>query len=108
MAQQCALGNTAQHFLVNDGKNASQFLPHVHVDVIPRYRGDGLGTVFRMMRHIVTLTLPRRETPKVRQRLNAGAQAIGAALAGIGQLSCPLTRTIPVRLANPACATGPE
>ncbi|HEY1075633.1 MAG TPA: HIT family protein [Fontimonas sp.] len=81
LAQQRALGSRAQHFLVNDGKAASQTVPHVHLHVIPRYAGDTLQTVGRLVWHITTLTLRRPETAARRQRLDEIARRIGEQLA---------------------------
>lgn len=80
MAQQRALGSGAQHLMINDGKAASQSVPHVHIHVIPRYHGDTLRTLGKILWHVSTLTLPRRETPARRQALDAVAARIRAAL----------------------------
>lgn len=79
-AQQRALGSSAQHFLVNDGKDASQSVPHVHLHVIPRYRGKRLSALGRLLWHLATLTVPRPETTARRQQLDALAQSIRDAL----------------------------
>ena len=79
-AQRRALGSAAQHFLVNDGREASQSVPHVHLHVIPRYAGDRYGTVARMIWHIATLATPPRERNEQRRRLEADARAIAEAL----------------------------
>jgi histidine triad (HIT) family protein len=79
-AQRRALGSAAQHFLVNDGREASQSVPHVHLHVIPRYAGDRYGTVARMIWHIATLATPPRERHDQRRRLEADARAIAEAL----------------------------
>lgn len=75
-AQRAALGSDAQHFLVNDGKAASQTVPHVHIHVIPRYRGDSLRAVSRMIWHATTLAIPRPESRRRRARLDALAARI--------------------------------
>lgn len=80
MAQQRALGSGAQHLMINDGKAASQTVPHVHIHVIPRYHGDTLQTLGKILWHVSTLTIPRRETPARRQSLDAVAAAIKSAL----------------------------
>lgn len=77
-AQRAGLGSKAQHLLVNDGKAASQSVPHVHVHVIPRYGGDTVATVGRMVWHVATLAVPRPETRARRRRLDALAQQIAA------------------------------
>jgi histidine triad (HIT) family protein len=78
--QQQALGSLAQHFLVNDGKAASQSVPHVHIHVIPRYRGDGMRTVYRMIAHLATLYLRPKESPGLRAILDSQARAIAQAI----------------------------
>lgn len=83
LAQQQALGSAAQHFMVNDGREASQSVPHVHIHVIPRYRGDRFATVFRMMRHIVALSARPKEKPGQREELDRQAKAIATAMAGL-------------------------
>lgn len=75
-AQQRALGSRAQHFLVNDGRAASQSVPHVHIHVIPRYGGDNARSLARLAWHLTTLMLPYRETLAKRARLDAQAEAI--------------------------------
>lgn len=79
-AQRKALGSDAQHLLVNDGKAASQTVPHVHLHVIPCYRGDTLQRLARLVWHIATLALPHRESAPHRRRLDRQAAQIGAAL----------------------------
>ncbi|MDM4768933.1 HIT family protein [Solimonas sp. SE-A11] len=79
-AQRQGLGSRAQHLLVNDGKAASQTVPHVHIHVIPRYGSDTLHTLARLAWHITTITIPRRETPERRGKLEAAAAEIRSAL----------------------------
>lgn len=77
-AQRAALGSQAQHFLVNDGKAASQSVPHVHIHVIPRHGGDALATVSRMIWHVGGLLMKRRPKENRRAELDAVAAAIAA------------------------------
>lgn len=77
-AQQAGLGSVAQHFLLNDGKGASQSVPHVHLHVIPRYEGDGIGTVARMIWHIAMLPFPPREKASDRVQFDRDAADIAA------------------------------
>ena len=79
-AQRVGLGSRAQHVLVNDGKAASQTVPHVHLHVIPRYGGDTLRTMARLVWHIGTLMIHWPETARRRRRLDALAQRIAAAM----------------------------
>ncbi|MGB0954915.1 MAG: HIT family protein [Panacagrimonas sp.] len=82
-AQRAGLGSAAQHLLINDGKGASQSVPHVHIHVIPRYRGDTAKTVMRMIWHISTLALPKRESAAKRADLENAATAIAEAMPGV-------------------------
>lgn len=79
-AQRKGLGSLAQHLLVNDGKAASQSVPHVHIHVMPRYGGDMLHTVTRMIWHVTTLAIPRRETAARRGALDRVAEKIRRAM----------------------------
>jgi len=79
-AQRAGLGSLAQHFLVNDGKDASQSVPHVHIHVIPRYPGDTARTLRRMIWHLATLKLRRGARPALREELDGTAAAIRRAL----------------------------
>ena len=79
-AQQRALGSEAQHFLLNDGPVANQSVPHVHLHVIPRYRGDGWQTLRRLGRNLALLKVPPRENPQLRKELDAIAKKIADAL----------------------------
>lgn len=79
-AQRQALGSLAQHLLLNDGKAASQTVPHVHIHVIPRYRGDTVRTLGRLVWHIGTMLL-RKGVGEVRRReLDDLARQIAAAM----------------------------
>lgn len=79
-AQRKGLGSLAQHLLVNDGKDASQSVPHVHIHVMPRYGGDTLHTITRMIWHVTTLAIPRRETAARRGALDSIAKKISDAI----------------------------
>lgn len=80
IAQQQGLASKAQHFWVNDGKHASQSVPHVHIHVIPRYGRDQLNTMRRVTWHLLTLPLPKHPSRRARQKFQAQADAIAAAL----------------------------
>jgi histidine triad (HIT) family protein len=79
-AQRRALGSLAQHFLVNDGRAASQSVPHVHIHVIPRYANDAVRTVGRMAWHLATLQAVPRESARRRAGLEKAAEALRSAL----------------------------
>jgi histidine triad (HIT) family protein len=38
------------HFVINDGVHASQTVPHVHMHVLPRYKGDTLNLLGAVLR----------------------------------------------------------
>ena len=80
LAQQEGLSSKAQHFLVNDGKYASQSVPHVHIHVIPRYGRDQLHTARRAAWHLLTLAFPKRISDAKRRELDLQAQAIAKAM----------------------------
>lgn len=71
-----ALAPAAAHFAINDGPEAQQSVPHVHLHVLPRYRGDGAAFLLRLLRKPLDLALG----PAPRERLQADADAIRAAL----------------------------
>jgi diadenosine tetraphosphate (Ap4A) HIT family hydrolase len=63
------LGASGINIIVMDGEDAYQDVPHFHIHVIPRYRGDGFG-----------LTFPQSyEHPPARAQLDAIAAALRAA-----------------------------
>lgn len=43
------IGCDAVHFVLNDGRAANQTIPHVHLHVLPRRRGDFLLLVARLL-----------------------------------------------------------
>lgn len=45
-----ALAPAAVHYQVNDGPAANQTVPHVHMHVLPRYRGDTGRFLLRLLR----------------------------------------------------------
>jgi diadenosine tetraphosphate (Ap4A) HIT family hydrolase len=64
------------HFLINDGRAANQSVPHVHLHVLPRRRGDiGKLTLQLLKRPLVPILRPAR-----RAVLDDQAAAIRAAL----------------------------
>ena len=79
-AQQRALGSRAQNFRLNDGRGANQSVPHVHIHVIPRYRGDSLRTLARIASHIAVVVLAPPISARKRARLDALAARIRAEL----------------------------
>ncbi len=81
-AQQRGLGSLAQHLLINDGKGASQSVPHVHIHVMPRYGKDIVRTVAWIILHVSTLAFPRREDAAKRAKFDATARRIREALQG--------------------------
>jgi histidine triad (HIT) family protein len=60
------------HFLINDGPAASQSVPHVHLHVVPRRRGDGL----RLLGHLVTRPLAPVLPPTPRPALDRVAASL--------------------------------
>ena len=62
----------AHNLLINDGKVANQHVPHVHLHVIPRRRGDGLQSLLNWS----TRFLQRFNMSARRQRLDRLAAAL--------------------------------
>lgn len=65
------------HFVLNDGPAASQTVPHVHLHVVPRRRGDRWPLATRMLLRPLLVLGPGAP----RRRLDAEAAAIREALA---------------------------
>ena len=65
------------NFLLNDGAAANQHVPHLHMHVIPRTRGDSLGVAWRFASRMFDVFGRARK----RARLEACAARIREALA---------------------------
>jgi len=50
-----ALGGAGTTIGVNDGGVTGQTVPHVHVHIVPRWEGDGAGSIHSMFRPAPTL-----------------------------------------------------
>jgi histidine triad (HIT) family protein len=46
---QKAVGAQATTIAVNNGKESGQEIPHVHAHIIPRFKGDKVGSIHSMM-----------------------------------------------------------
>jgi histidine triad (HIT) family protein len=57
--RRAGFGVEGSHLIVNDGKASNQHIPHAHLHLIPRKRGDGLGFGWRMFLHFTGLFGPR-------------------------------------------------
>ncbi|MFP5430652.1 MAG: HIT family protein [Gammaproteobacteria bacterium] len=71
-----ALAPAAVHYNVNDGPAAHQTVPHVHLHVLPRFRGDSASFLLRLLRKPADLLLG----PTNAALLEADAQLIRQAL----------------------------
>ncbi|UQS89791.1 HIT family protein [Pseudomonas chlororaphis subsp. piscium] len=49
--RRAGFGVEGTHLIVNDGKATNQHIPHAHLHLVPRQRGDGLGFGMRMFMH---------------------------------------------------------
>lgn len=65
----------AVHYMVNDGPAAQQSVPHVHMHVLPRYSGDSVNFLVRLLRKPFDLML----RPAPPEKLEEQAAAIRAA-----------------------------
>jgi len=61
---QKAMNTTASTIGINNGRLAGQVVPHLHVHIIPRYAGDGGGTI-----HSVVHSPSRRSLDEVREKI---------------------------------------
>jgi histidine triad (HIT) family protein len=52
-----ALKPAAVHYMINDGPQAHQTVPHVHLHVLPRFRGDGGSFLLSLLRKPFDLVL---------------------------------------------------
>lgn len=52
-----SLAPAAVHYNVNDGPAAHQTVPHVHLHILPRYRGDSGSFLARLLRKPFDLAL---------------------------------------------------
>lgn len=46
-----AVGATASTIAINNGREAGQEVPHVHIHVVPRHGGDGAGPIHALFQH---------------------------------------------------------
>ena len=74
--KQAGLPLDAHNLVLNDGKAANQHVPHVHLHVIPRRRGDTLAMILRWW----TRMLPLKSQRKRRAELDAIAEKLRPAL----------------------------
>ena len=71
-----ALGCDDVHIVLNDGPAANQSIPHVHVHLIPRWRGD----LWKLAARLVKQPVSRLFGPAPRADLDRQAAEIRAAL----------------------------
>ncbi len=57
--RQLGWGVEGTHLLLNDGRAANQTVPHMHVHVIPRERGDALRSLGRLALHVTKVFGPK-------------------------------------------------
>lgn len=68
----------ASNLLVNDGASAGQHVPHVHIHLVPRSRGDGVGVMGAFLSRVVHFArrVGRRERlDEMAARIRAGVPA---------------------------------
>jgi histidine triad (HIT) family protein len=72
--RRAGLGVEGSQLIVNDGKAANQHIPHVHLHLVPRRRGDSIGFFWRVLLHFTGIFGPRTREAE----LQAHADAIAA------------------------------
>ncbi len=79
--RQSKLGLDDLHLNINDGPAANQSVPHVHLHLLPRYRGDGLSFIKDLLKKPLQLArAPWLGRPAEQAQLQAQAAAIRAQL----------------------------
>lgn len=71
-AVMAATGSPAATLAINDGKEAGQEVPHVHVHVVPRRAGDGAGPI-----HALFARRPTMEAPELAEVARGIVDALG-------------------------------
>ncbi|SIR02453.1 HIT family protein [Aquipseudomonas alcaligenes] len=74
--RRAGFGIEGSHLIVNDGKASNQHIPHAHLHLIPRKRGDGLGFGWRMFLHFTGLFGPRTAQAVLQKQAEAIAARI--------------------------------
>lgn len=70
-------GVEGTHLIVNDGKATNQHVPHVHLHLVPRRRGDSLGFFFRLLGHFLGLFGFRTRMTKLGEQAAAISRQLG-------------------------------
>lgn len=68
------------NYLLNEGKDAMQTVPHVHLHVIPRYKGSKLGFVAGVARSYLAMATGGKLGQAKRPQLDADAEQLGRLL----------------------------
>lgn len=71
----------AVHFAINDGPAAHQTVPHVHLHVLPRYRGDSGSFLLSLLRKPLDMV----RGPRPAAHFEPDARAIRIALAALDE-----------------------
>jgi histidine triad (HIT) family protein len=64
--RRAGFGREGTHLIVNDGKAANQHIPHAHLHLVPRTRGDTLGFAWRLLLHFTGVFGFRTSQDKLR------------------------------------------
>ena len=60
-------GGEGINFLINDGPTSNQHVPHLHLHLIPRRKGDGLALLWRALIRFIPLGRKRIEARLARE-----------------------------------------
>ncbi|BES70766.1 HIT family protein [Marinobacter nanhaiticus D15-8W] len=69
-------GVDGTNLLINDGKAANQTLPHTHIHVIPREKGDSLKSAGRLLLHVTGLFGPKTRPHILQEQAEALRNAL--------------------------------
>lgn len=80
--RRAGFGIEGTHLIVNDGKATNQHIPHAHLHLVPRKRGDALGFSWRMLLHFTGVFGFRTSHIRLQAQADAIAAQISASAMG--------------------------
>jgi histidine triad (HIT) family protein len=84
--RRAGFGIEGTHLIVNDGKATNQHIPHAHLHLVPRERGDALGFGWRMLLHFSGIFGFRTPHARLQAQADAIAGQICASAVGLADI----------------------